>query len=211
MQNVIERLEYYGNKVDVVVTDRVCNLTGERIISRIGKDRVNVHSQWAGGNQRVNIMWAIEQLQNYSAQHNMLASSCGLSDTKCVAVKYSLVLVLRHDTVWTEPMDRWPQADFRKVLFPYKCPRIGVHDLFMIMPGPYLKFFYDALAKRTCFGAQDGHNCFKGIKQLTNKSSVGLVLRPPLASEMRQGRGRPRSELQIDIPWYTGGHPRAVC
>mmetsp|Transcript_6102 Transcript_6102/g.16630 ORF Transcript_6102/g.16630 Transcript_6102/m.16630 type:complete len:351 (+) Transcript_6102:99-1151(+) len=204
VRNVIARFEHYGNEVDVVVTDRVCNLTDERIVSRIGRERVKMQSQNASGHQRTNIMWAIDQLRNYSAEHNMLGSSCGPSNSSCVSVEYSLVLVVRHDTVWQVPIDQWPDADFRKVLFPYHCPyQEGVHDLFAIMPGPYLQFFYDALRWKMCFGKQDGHNCMKGMVQQTNRSSVGVALRAPWAGGNKT--------LNVFDLWYTYGKKRQFC
>jgi len=215
-QNVIAPLERYRNYVDVILTDRECNLTDERLVPRFGKRRVKKHSQWSGGSQRNNIMWAVDQLRDYSAEQDLLASSCELSDTRCVAVNYNLILILRHDTVWTAPMDRWLEADFTKVLFPYACPKVGVHDLFTIVPGPYLQLYYNALHWKLCFsrchgprraqGWQDWHNCLKGMVQLANRSSVGVVLPPPLADD-RNGW----HEFSRSIPWFTYGHKRQVC
>mmetsp|Transcript_44781 Transcript_44781/g.128288 ORF Transcript_44781/g.128288 Transcript_44781/m.128288 type:complete len:322 (-) Transcript_44781:57-1022(-) len=204
VRNVIARFERYGNEVDVVVTDRVCNLTDERIVSRIGRERVKMQSQNASGHQRTNIMWAIDQLRNYSAEHGLLGSEYRTSNRSYVAVKYNLVLILRHDTVWQVPIDQWPDADFRKVLFPYHCPyQEGVHDLFAIMPGPYLQFFYDALRWKMCFGKQDGHNCMKGMVQQTNRSSVGVALRAPWAGGNKT--------LNVFDLWYTYGKKRQFC
>mmetsp|Transcript_80804 Transcript_80804/g.210794 ORF Transcript_80804/g.210794 Transcript_80804/m.210794 type:complete len:321 (+) Transcript_80804:136-1098(+) len=203
VRNVIARFERYGNEVDVVVTDRVCNLTDERIVSRIGRERVKMQSQNASGHQRTNIMWAIDQLRNYSAEHNMLGSSCGPSNSSCVSVEYSLVLVVRHDTVWQVPIDQWPDADFRKVLFPYQCPKKGVHDLFAIMPGSYLQFYYDILKWKWCFGQDDGHDCMKGMVERTNQSTVGVALRAPWAGGNKT--------LNVFSMWWTYGKKRQFC
>mmetsp|Transcript_44778 Transcript_44778/g.128272 ORF Transcript_44778/g.128272 Transcript_44778/m.128272 type:complete len:350 (-) Transcript_44778:414-1463(-) len=203
VRNVIARFEHYGNEVDVVVTDRVCNLTDERIVSRIGRERVKMQSQNASGHQRTNIMWAIDQLRNYSAEHGLLGSEYRTSNRSYVAVKYNLVLILRHDTVWQVPIDQWPDADFRKVLFPYQCPKKGVHDLFAIMPGSYLQFYYDILKWKWCFGQDDGHDCMKGMVERTNQSTVGVALRAPWAGGNKT--------LNVFSMWWTYGKKRQFC
>jgi len=192
VSNVIVPLEQAGNTVDVIVADLDCNLTRTHIVHEwIGEQRVKALGQNANKSmdQNRNVKFALDLLANYSG------------GTEAVAAKYSHVFVMRHDTAWTKPMNGWLEADFSKVLFPFKCPwstasNSVVHDLFFLLPAQYFKSFYGTIEQRKCFFAADGHGCLQAMVWWRGEDSVDVAV------HYREG---------VELPWYTKGKARATC
>lgn len=194
VENVIVPLEQAGNTVDVIVTDHDCPLTrpGGILISWIGEQRVKVVALNEGADQNRNLLFALDTLAKYS------------DGVQGVAAKYSYVFVMRYDTVWMMPMNSWPEADFTKVLFPYKCPLWnpnrgnGVHDLFMLAPAQFFETYYKTVEKRQCFQRADGHLCLDAMARYTGYNSVDVAIHYD-------------ANINTTEFWYTYGKARAVC
>jgi hypothetical protein len=204
VEHVIMPLEQAGNTVDVIVTDHHCPLT-RKIATWIGDSaghpRVKVVSSQppdADVEQRHNLMFALDELAKYSWVK-------GKDAADGVAAKYSYVFVMRHDTVWIQPVTAWPTADFSKVLWPYICGKWGAHDLFTVMPASYFGSYYKTLELNECFKGVDGHFCIHAMGKREGWDSVGVA--------MHWGNSKSGSTTW-DKPfdyWYTYGRSRHIC
>jgi hypothetical protein len=171
VENVIVPLEQAGNTVDVILTDHDCPLTRE-LATWIGDSRVKLVSSQSPDldfEQQHNLFYALGELARYSR-------ATGTDLEEGVAIKYSHVFLLRHDTVWLKPMSEWPEADFSKVLFPYHCPNVGVHDLFTLMPASYFASYYKTIELRECFQGCDGHLCLQAMAKRAGEDSVDVAI-----------------------------------
>jgi hypothetical protein len=199
VENVIVPLEQAGNTVDVIVTNHdncpwiyhVAAWIGDsvehprvKLVSIQPMDESHV-------DQKGNVLFVLDTLANYSG------------GKRNVAAEYTYVFIMRHDTVWEKTMSEWPEADFSKVVFPYKCPRNGgVHDLFTIMPSSYFVPYYnmvDQSGTTGCFQGNDGHQCLKAMVGWRGENSVSVAIADQ----------KTKSE-PYDF-WHTYGHPRQVC
>lgn len=193
VENVIVPLEKAGNTVDVIVTDHQCPLSrpGGALISWMGQRVKAVEQSDESRDQNRNILFALDLLANNSG-----------GTPEAVAAKYSHVLVMRHDTHWVQPMSDWLEADWSKVLFPFKCPgwkkRVGVHDLFALVPAEYYTRYYKTVNLRHCFKGADGHDCLIAMVWHTqSEESVDTAVH-------YDGKN-------VTLPWFTYGKARAVC
>jgi hypothetical protein len=198
VENVIAPLEQAGNTVDVILTDHDnCPFT-YNVATWIGDSeehpRVKVVSTQSvddnRGEQRRNLLFALDALANYSG------------GKRRVAAEYNYVFILRHDTVWTKPMSEWPEADFSKVLFPYKCPLKGVHDLFTLMPASYFDSYYKIVYSGIeCFQGADGHQCLRAMVRQEGEDSVSVAMH----------YDPKKTKFEPEVFWRTYGKPRQTC
>jgi len=208
VENVIVPLEQAGNTVDVIVTDHHCPLT-RKIATWIGEStehpRVKVVSTQppdAGLEQRHNLMFALDELAKYSAVK-------GSDAAEGVAAKYTHVFIMRHDTVWIQPITAWPAADFSKVLWPYICGKWGAHDLFTLMPASYFGSYYKTLELQECFKGVDGHFCIHAMGKREGWDSVGVAMHWGNSKTAAQS-GATTWDKPFDF-WYTYGRSRHIC
>jgi hypothetical protein len=195
VEKVIEPLEQAGNTVDVILTDHECVWTttlavwiGDSTEHPRVKQISTQPMEESQGDQRQNLLFALDALASYAGGKRQVPS------------RYAYVFVLRHDTFWAKPMNEWPDADFSKVLFPYKCPYAGNHDLFTLMPASYFQSYYETIVSRECFHGNDGHLCLRAMGKKEGANSVGVAMQYEASTK-----------FEPYTFWHTYGRPRQTC
>ena len=205
---IIEPLERCAHPVDVYVTEcstgRGCPLL-PRLLSTLregaaGVERVvAVRSQCSSSGQAHNVRFALEAFKAATA-HRVPP---GVSPSAAVA-SYSLIVLTRHDLVWTSPIVHWQHANFSRIGFlsgcePWRCTHCGgpadapgsryggppsrcVQDSLHLIPGSLFDAFDAAVGKRGthCFDGsnkESGHACGGAVEASAGVRGVtGLIL-----------------------------------
>lgn len=225
VQKLIEPLEQFGNKVDVVVTDHPCPLTKE-VIEIYGK-RVVASASFQTAGQAENMRRALDTLN----------AKCG--DAEEVSEKYDYVLVLRHDARFVLEFDDW-KADWSTINFFARCEDTAakayggdncVWDTLHVVPGKFYDIFNRVIGcerevvtvdgeKRAfqCFSEGHdpnghGHACYypmlAALQETDKKAKLGLIFderfrvrapNPYLGLKLPHGDMPPPEEWRAFVP-----------
>ena len=154
-KHVLRPLLARNNSLRLVLTNSPCALTG-RVVGWL-----------SGAAPTAKLVFASVETggQADSVRATMDLFSSGYGGASAAGEATSLVLILRHDTLFLQPIDEWP-TDWEKIVVASPCNAGAsqgptcVNDILHAMPGARFPAFAGAVADghSTCFGPGPNHN-----------------------------------------------------
>jgi hypothetical protein len=173
---LVQPLEERGNKVDMFVTET----SGVQVPCPLV---AGLHAMYEGNRSRTAVFRTTVRMASQADSMRFALDFLKQRAHGRVESVYDLVLIVRHDMVWTEAIDKWPSpADFSKFSFFSACekrsgdPENCVSDTLLLMPGSLFPAF-DSVAGSEgskCFVASfrhgSGHECSGAVTKATGQS-----------------------------------------
>lgn len=203
---MVSPLEARGNRVDMFITET----SGEGAPCKMAH---TLQEMYQGGQNRTLSFKTVARMPSQADSVRLALDFFKEGVSGPVEDAYDLVLILRHDMVWTMAIDQWPRpADFSKFSFLSSCEkRAGekcVSDTFLMMPGSMFAAF-DRVAGSEgsrCFVASfrhgSGHECYDAISKAIGEPPVVATDYTPRGSVRRANPlgwliGTPPDQLDV--------------
>jgi len=204
---LVQPLEARGNQVDMFVTETSGVATPCPLVEP------GLQAMYQGNRNRTVVFRTAVRMASQADSMRLALDFLKESAHGRVASIYDLVLIVRHDMVWTEPIHEWPPpADFSRFSFTSACEkRAGdaencVSDTLLVIPGSLFPAF-DSVAcaeGSKCFEASfrhgSGHECSGAITEAMGQP-------PSLVTDYV-----PRGSVRRPNPlcWLIGTPPEAL-
>ena len=204
---LVQPLEARGNHVDMFVTET------SGVKSPCPLVEPGLQAIYQGNRNRSVVFRTAVRMASQADSIRLALDFLKESADDRVESVYDLVLIVRHDMVWTEAIHKWPPpADFSRFSFMSACEKRSgdaekcVSDTLLLMPGSLFPAF-DSVAGAAgsrCFVADfrhgSGHECSGAITKATG-------LPPSLVTDYV-----PRGSVRRATPlgWLIGTPPEAL-
>ena len=174
---LVQPLEARGNQVDMFVTET----------SGVGSPcplvEPGLKAMYQGHRNRTVLFRTAVRMESQADSMRLALDFLKESARGRVESIYDLVLIVRHDMVWTEAIHKWPPpADFTRLSFTSACEkRAGdaencVSDTLLVIPGRMFPAFDSVAGSQgsKCFEASfrhgSGHECSGAITKATGQA-----------------------------------------